>query len=150
MFGLTPYSRKNEELLRKNGILNFRNVFDDFFNEPFLSTFFEAGHPIRADIRETEKEYIVEAEIPGAKKEDIKLELRNDTLTVAVEHNEQVNEEKENYLRKERRYGSYSRSFYVENVKNEDVTAKYDNGVLTIKLPKTEDRGKDRNRIEIQ
>lgn len=150
MFGLTPYNRKNEEQLRKNGILSFRNAFDDFFNEPLLSTFFETRHPIRADIRETEKEYIVEAEMPGANKEDIKLDLRNDTLTIAVEHNEQVNEEKENYLRKERRFGSYSRSFYVENVKNEDVTAKYDNGVLTIKLPKTEDRSKDKHKIEIQ
>lgn len=150
MFGLTPYNRKNEDQLRKNGFLSLRSMFDDFFSEPGFSTFLEAGNSMRADIRESEKEYIVEAEIPGARKEDIKLDLRDNTLTVAVTHDEQINEEKENYLRKERRFGSYSRSFYVENVKNEDVTAKYDNGVLTIKLPKTEDRNKDKHRIEIQ
>ena len=150
MFGLTPYNRKNVDQLRKNGFLTLRSAFDDFFSDPIFSTFFETGNSMRADIRETEKEYIVEAEIPGARKEDIKLDLRDDTLTVAVVHDEQVNEEKENYLRKERRFGSYSRSFYVENVKNEDVTAKYDNGVLTIKLPKTEDRNKDKHKIEIQ
>lgn len=150
MFGLTPYNKKNGDLFRKNDFLTMRSVFDDFFRDPFMSGFFESGNSMRADIRETEKEYIVEAEIPGAKKEDIKLSLKDDTLTIAVEQNETTEEKRENYLRKERRYGSYSRSFYVEGVKNEEVAAKYDNGVLTIHLPKTEDRNKNRHQIDIQ
>lgn len=68
MFGLTPYNRRNDNQLRRNGFQDLRNVFDDFFSDTFSSAFFEAGHPIRADIRENEKEYIVEAEIPGARK----------------------------------------------------------------------------------
>lgn len=150
MFGLTPYNRKNSGLVSRDGFPDFRNVFDDFFNDSFLPGFFTAGHPIKADIRETEKEYVIDAEIPGVKKEDIKLELRDDTLVIAVERNEQVNEERENYIRKERRYGSYSRCFYVENVRNEDVAAKYNDGILTVTLPKSAETREKEHRIEIQ
>jgi HSP20 family protein len=150
MFGLTPYNRKATGIVGKNDIWDLRSVFDDFFSDSFMPTFIKAGNPIRADIRETEKEYIVDAEIPGVKKEDIKLDLRDDILTISVEQNEQVNEERDNYIRKERRYGSFSRSFCVENAKNEAVTAKYNNGILTITLPKQEPGKERKHRIEIQ
>lgn len=150
MFGLTPYNRRNNDLTTRNGMFDFRNIFDDFFNDSFIPGFFTSANQMKADIRETEKEYVIDAEIPGAKKEDIKLELRDDTLTIAVEHNEQVNEEKENYIRKERRYGSYSRCFYVENVRNEDVAAKYNDGILTVTLPKSKEVRENHHRIEIQ
>lgn len=150
MFGLTPYNRKNNGLVRKNNIWDLRNVFEDFFNDSFSPGFYSAGNPVKADIRETEKEYIIDAEIPGIKKEDIKLDLKDDTLTIAVEHNEEVKEDSENYIRRERKYGSFSRSFYVENVKQDEVSAKYDNGILTIKLPKDDNKKSGGNRIEIQ
>lgn len=150
MFGLTPYNRRNNGVARRNDTFDLRSVFEDFFSDPFFSGFNLASHPIRADIRETDREYIIEAEIPGVKKEDIKLDLRDDTLTISVENRVETNEERENYIRKERRYGSYSRSFYVENVKHEDATAKYNDGILTITLPKMEE-GKIRKRnIDIQ
>ena len=150
MFGLTPYNRRTNELTTRNGMLDFRNIFDDFFSDSFLPGFITVSNQMKADIRENEKEYVIEAEIPGAKKEDIKLELRDDTLTIGVEHSEQTNEEKENYIRKERRYGSYSRSFYVENVRNEDVAAKYNDGILTVTLPKSKEAKEKHHRIEIQ
>ncbi|MCX7842071.1 MAG: Hsp20/alpha crystallin family protein [Clostridia bacterium] len=151
MFGLTPFnSRKQNGLVRKNDIFDLRSVFDEFFNDSFFPGFFPSEASMRADIRETEKEYIVEVEIPGAKKEEVKLELRDDVLTVAVERNEEISDERENYIRKERRFGSYSRSFYVENVKNEAVTARYENGVLSVILPKQEGAKRKEHRIEIQ
>jgi HSP20 family protein len=150
MFGLTPYNRKNNDISRRNDIWDLRNVFNDFLNEPFFTGFAGTANPIRADIKENEKEYVVDAELPGVKKEDIKLDLRDDVLTISVEHNEQVNEERENYIRRERRVGSFSRSFVVENVRNEAVTAKYNNGILTITLPKEEGRKDNRHLIEIQ
>lgn len=150
MFGLTPYSRRGNGIARRGGFFDLTKVFDDFFNEPFVSGFFPAVQPIRADIRETEKEYIIDAEIPGVRKEDIKIDLRDDNLTIFVEHNEELNEERENYIRRERRYGSFSRSFYVENVKHEGVTAKYNNGVLTINLPKEKEGNRKSHRIDIQ
>jgi len=109
-----------------------------------------AGNPMKTDIRETEKEYIVEAELPGVDKKDIKIDLKDDVLTISVEQSKEINEEKENYIRRERQYGSYCRSFYVDNVDNEKVTAKYDNGVLFVTLPKAKETKDKKSRIEIQ
>ena len=70
-------------------------------------------------------------------------------LTIGVEHNEQIDEKRENYIRKERRYGSYCRSFSVDGVKQENVKAKYSGGVLTVHLPKTEEEKPKTHRIDI-
>lgn len=148
MFGLTPYRRGNE-LARRYDPWDLRGLFNDFFSDSFLPGF-ASFNPIKADIKETDREFVIEAEIPGAKKEDIKLDLRDDTLTIAVERNEQVNEERDNYIRRERRYGSYSRSFYLDNVNRDGIKARYDNGVLTVTLPKSEDRKNKSHKIEIQ
>lgn len=150
MFGLTPFNnRKQNGIVRKNDIWDLRSVFDDFFNES-VSGFLTTAHPIKADVRETEKEYIIDAEIPGVKKEDVKLEFRDNQLTILVEQNHQINEENDNYIRKERRYGSFSRSFYVENVKHEGVAAKYNDGILSITLQKEETAKNNNYQINIQ
>lgn len=148
MFGLVPFSRKNGMSVR-NDFLDLNSLFDNFFNDSFTTGFFQASHPIKADIRETEKEYIIEADMPGVKKEDIRLELRDGVLTVGVEHSDETEEKRENYIRKERRYGSYCRSFQVDGVKQEDVTAAYNDGVLTVNLPKTEKTKPRTHRIDI-
>ncbi len=150
MFGLTPYNRKSNGLRRRNDFFNAMGFFDEFFNDSQFPAVFASKNGIRADIKETEKEYVVEAEIPGVKKEDIKLELKNDVLTISAEQNEEINEEKDNYIRRERRYGSFARSFYVDNVKNEGVTAKYEDGVLKITLPKADTPKEENKRIEIE
>lgn len=150
MFGLTPWNRKGNEIARRSDPFDLRSVFDNFFDDAFLPSVFASAHPIKTDIRETEKEYVVEAEIPGASKEDIKLDLRDDMLTISVERNEQVNEENDRFIRRERRFGSYSRSFYVENVKHEGVTAKYENGILKVTLPKAEEGRERKHTIDIQ
>lgn len=150
MFALTPFNRRNNGVARRNDVWDLRGLLDDFFNDSFMPVFYSAGHPMKADIRETEKEFVVEAEIPGVRKEDIKLDLKDDVLTIGVEHNEETNEERDNYIRKERRYGSFSRSFYVEGIKNEGVSAKYDNGILTVTLPKHEGPKDNKRKIEIQ
>lgn len=148
MFGLTPYNRRNnKDVVRKNS--DIESIFDGFFNDSFFPAFFGESS-IRADMIDNEKEYVIKAEIPGVNKEDIKLDLRDDILTISVEHNEQANEERENYIRRERRFGSFSRSFYVDNARNEDVKAKFENGVLTINLPKYEGENKKTHRIDIQ
>ena len=150
MFNLVPFNKSRGGLARNDDFMSLSRVFDDFFNDSFFPTMGFDRHPIKADIRETDKEYVIDAEIPGVKKEDIKLDLRDDVLSISVEHKEEDKEERKGYIRKERRYGAFSRSFYVENVKHEDVKAKYDNGVLTITLPK-EKEGKDNSRkIDIQ
>lgn len=150
MFGMVPFNRRNSGMARRGDFTDVKSIFDDFFSDAFIPGVFSGNHPMRADIRETEKEYVIEAEIPGVRKEDIKLDLRDDVLTIAVEHNEEINEERDKFIRKERRFGSYSRSFYVDNVANEAVTARYNNGVLTVTLPKQEGEKSRRHNIEIQ
>lgn len=154
MFGMIPYGRRRGGITPRDDFWDrdIEDMFDGFFNDSFMTPFFGPMryNPIKADIRENEKEYIIDAELPGVDKKDIKIQLKDDILTIAVERNEQINEERENYIRRERRFGSYSRSFRVENVKNEGVKAKFNNGVLTIRLPKNENQiGRGYN-IEIQ
>lgn len=149
MFGLTPFNRRENGLMRRDP-WGIRSIFEDFFDDVFFPGFFPAGNPIRADIRETDKEYIIEAEVPGARKEDIRIDLKDDVLTISVQRNEVINEERENYIRRERRYGTCSRSFYVDNIRPDDVKAKYNDGILTIILPKAESRKSSGRRIDIQ
>lgn len=144
MFGIVPF-RNNK--IQRGGLSDIESMFNDFFNDSFIG--FSGINSIRADVKETEKEFIIDAEIPGVNKEDIKLDLRDDRLTISVEKSEESNEERDNYIRKERRYGSTSRSFFVDNVNHEAVTAKYENGILSIVLPKSEVK-KSSNRIDIQ
>jgi len=151
MFGLTPYNRRNSGISSRGDVWDVsRSFFEDFFNDPFFREGFIPATGIKADIRENDKEYVLDIEIPGVKKEDIKLELRDDVLTVSVDRNEEINEEGSNYIRRERRYGSLSRSFYVENIRPEDVKAKYTNGVLTVTLPKDKTAKRNTHRIDIQ
>ena len=153
MFGLTPFRRNHNLIGKRDGLSPWSDIdraFEQFFNDSFLSPFFHQGGSMKVDIKETDKEYIVEAEIPGVDKKDIQLELHDDLLTIQVQRNEQLDVEKDNYIRKERRSSSMRRSFYVENVKQEDVTAKYENGILSIVLPKREPGIKKGKSIDIQ
>jgi len=151
MFELAPFGRRNSHLTKRDEVWDLRNFLDSFFNDSFFPVFFQSGQNfMRADVRENDKEYIVDVDLPGVKKEDIKLDLKDDVLTISVEHKEETKEERERYLRRERRYGSYSRSFYVEGVKHEDVKAKYSDGILTITLPKVETQKDNRRNIKIE
>ncbi len=150
MFGMIPFNRRNNEITTRNDMFDLNNFFDDFFSDSFMPAVFTPTHAIKADVRETDKEYIVEADMPGVKKEDIKLDLRDGVLTIGVEHNEQKDEKRDNYIRKERRYGSYCRSFRVDGIDQEKVSAKYSDGVLTVNLPKQEEAKPESHRIDIQ
>jgi HSP20 family protein len=149
MFGLIPYGRKNTLVGRSGDLWNVDRVFDNFFRDPFFSTPAVAGGQIRTDIRETDKEYIFEAELPGVRKEDIFLEIKDDVLTFGVDQNQETEEDRDGYLCRERRCGSVRRSFRVDKVAEADVKASYTDGVLRIVLPKTEVVDTTR-RIEIQ
>ncbi|MGE4283908.1 MAG: Hsp20/alpha crystallin family protein [Clostridia bacterium] len=143
MFDLVPFKKRHGDLM--NSFFG-KDVMDSFFSNDF---FVSSASGIRADIKENEKEYIVEAELPGVSKEFIEIELRDDYLTISANHNQEINEEKENYIRKERRTGRISRSFYVESVRNEDVKATFNNGILKLVLPKSAEIKKNSYKINI-
>ncbi|NMB08970.1 MAG: Hsp20/alpha crystallin family protein [Tissierellia bacterium] len=146
MFGIRPVRG-----WRRNTPREFRWDFDQIFDSMFEDiNHISSYHPLRVDVKEKDKEYLLEVEIPGVDKEDIYLEIKDDILNISVERKEEINEEKENYIRRERRYGSFRRSFYVDNVDQEKIKAKFKNGVLKIKLPKKESTSPKENRIPIE
>lgn len=138
MTALTPFER------------NF-NVFDPFKN---FDSFF-AGKPfagIKTDIKDNGDAYELSAELPGFNKEDIKIDIDGDMLTISAEHSDSSEEKGEDnkYIRRERFYGSFSRSFDISAVNADAVSAKYENGVLTLDMPKKSPEAPTAKRLEIQ
>ena len=89
------------------------------------------------DVRESDKELVIEAELPGINEKDISLDLQNGVLTIRGEKKHEHDEEKENYRVMERRYGSFQRSLRLPDTVDEDkVAASFDNGVLKVRIPK--------------
>ena len=128
------------------------NLFDDFFSDPFEMMMPQSRNPLygkhaknlmKTDVRETENSFEVDMDLPGFKKDEVNLELKDGYLTVsadrALDKDKKDNEGR--YIRQERWSGSCSRSFYVgDTVKPEDVHAKFENGILQIALPKQEQK----------
>ena len=130
MSGLIPFNKKNSLLDTDYGDLN--NMVDDFFsgNWPIRRNF--ERDTFKLDVQEKENEYFIEAELPGVKKDEIDLELNEGRLTISIKREEKIDEEKKNYIHKERRYRSMSRSVYLADANSEGVKASLDNGVLSI------------------
>lgn len=134
---LVPFERRRD----------VQSFFDKMFGDDFAFPSITTG--IKVDVKENEREYIVEAEVPGVDKDEINIDYNNNYLTISVERKEEVHEDRENYIRKERKLGKTSRSFYVENVIEDQIQARYNNGILRIVLPKSEEYHR-RTRIDIQ
>lgn len=117
------------------------NLFDDMFRDPFFSRPFEnaTSQIMKKDIHEKDGNYMIEMELPGYAKEDIKADLKDGYLTISAVRNETKEEKdaKGNCVRKERYTGSCNRSFYVgDRVTQEDIKAAFKDGVLALQVPK--------------
>ena len=116
------------------------NLLDDFFDFPFGSNYTATDSSLmKTDIKEMENGYEVTMNLPGVKKEDVKAELKDGYLTISASSNSNKDEKDEEgrYIRRERYSGSCSRSFYVgDAVTQEDIKAKFENGTLTLDIPK--------------
>jgi len=120
--------------------LSFRNefdrLFDSFFNTDDEETSLAAFSPA-VDIKEKEKEYLISVELPGIKKEDIKMNVRDNQLTVSGEKVQEKKSDSDHYHRTERVYGSFQRSFRLpETADQENISAEFKDGVLNITIPK--------------
>ena len=103
----------------------------------------EAANLMRTDVKDTASAYEIEIELPGVKKENVKAELKNGYLTITASTGSNKEEKQENgtYIRRERYVGICSRSFYVgDEMKQEDIKAKFEDGVLKITVPKKEEK----------
>ena len=129
MAGLVPFNRHSN--LANNGFEDFYYLLDDFFTPRSMerSTF-------KIDVQEEDKQYVIEAELPGVKKEELGLDLDDGRLTISVNHEESVDDKQKNFLHRERRATSMSRAIYLADADAEGVKAKLDNGVLTVTVQK--------------
>lgn len=138
MFDLIPFEHKN----------NLWNPFADFERSFFGDL--EREFPCKTDILDKGDHYLIKADMPGYHKEDIHIDLNGDCMTISAEHKEENEERRDDFLRRERRYGSLSRSFNVTGVDIEHIEASYQNGVLELKLPKLAEPVPASRQIEIK
>ena len=140
MFGMIPFDRHDSSL------------FDmlDNFERNFFGSSNNTASSFRTDIRDEGDKFVLEAELPGFKKEDIKLDLKDGILTISAQHSQESEEKQNSYIRRERRDGSFSRSFDVSGIQEDHITAAYNNGVLELTLPKAQPVVPAARQIDIQ
>ena len=119
--------------------------FDNFFNDFFEGEFKPGRMPLNtnvpaANVKEMDDSFHIELAAHGMSKKDFKIELEDDVLSIRAEHKEESEEKKERYTKREFNYSSFIRSFRLpEHVKSDKIKAKYDNGILTLDIPKAEE-----------
>lgn len=142
MFELMPFGYRRVSAY--NPFRDFEEMSRSFWDDSNVSAF-------RTDITEKDGNYVLEADLPGFKKEDISVDIDKDCLTITAEHKSEEKEENaDSYIRRERYYGSYTRSFNVKGIDTEAITAAYNDGVLTLTMPKKEPEVPAARRLEIQ
>jgi HSP20 family protein len=141
-------------LMRSTRMPSLRSMMEDFWNTE--NVFGRAMNGDKGDlpavnIKETEKNFDIEVAAPGFQKQDFKVDIDNGLLTISAENKNEKEESKENFTRKEFSYSSFTRSFTLpENVRQEDIKAKYDNGLLRLTLQKTEQPQIQKKMISIE
>ncbi len=140
-------------LIPRSSMFDIDKFFDDFYaplrqETASMGDFFAP----RVDIRDQEDHYEITAELPGVKKEDLNITLDDGVLTIEAETRQEDKEEKEGrVIRQERRYGKYSRSFSLGgSVREEDINAEFENGVLKVTAPKVTPAVPEKKRIEVK
>ncbi len=125
-----------------------RNYFGDIFDD-FMPPKKEDN--MKCDIYEKDGDYHIDMDVPGFGKDEIKIEAKKDYLTITAEKSSEVNDEDKdkNYIHRERSYGKYQRSFYLHDLDSDKVEAEFNNGVLSIIVPKKEET-EDKKYIEIK
>lgn len=146
MFEIIPF-RKNHGLTRGDDF--FSPFLKNFFDDDFLSLMNDTQGGFKVDLKETDENYLVEADLPGIKKDAIDIDYSNNYLVISAKREDSVEEKKENYVRRERHYGEFKRSFYIDNVDENKIDASFSDGVLKITLPKLNKGNNKRRKIDI-
>ncbi|SDN79708.1 Hsp20/alpha crystallin family protein [Alkalicoccus daliensis] len=142
MADLQPRKR-NRELFP-----DFTSPFGSLFNEGFSAPF-ENFNKLKIDIRDEGDRYFVEAELPGFKKEDIDVEYKEPQLTIRAKREQKEESDGKSYVYQERSYGEFVRTFQMRNVKDEDIEAIFEDGVLQLEVPKDDTGRADGRKIDI-
>ena len=126
---------------------------DDVFDDFMFPTMKDDFGKMKCDIYEKDGAYHLEMDVPGFDKKDVQIEIDdNDYLTITAEKSSENNEEDDdkNYIRKERNYGKYQRSFYVGGIDKDNIQANFENGILKVSMPKKEEEKSSKKTIEIK
>ena len=131
MMFMTPYTRRHTDMGSFNPFRDLAELERSFFGEDSLAAF-------RTDIQDTGDAYVLEADLPGFQKDDINIDVGDDYVTISAErHSDFEDKDKQgNYVRCERSYGAYSRSFSTAGIDMDNMKASFDNGVLRLTMPK--------------
>lgn len=148
MYTMIPFNRRhNVSRQMRNSLLDDR-FFRSFFD---VGDFFGAANGFRVDVKDKENAYELEAELPGVAEDQIDVTVNEDVLTISANVNEEKKEEKDSYVYSERRMGRMARSFSLEGIDQDKITAAYANGVLTLNLPKEEPQApKSQRKIAVE
>lgn len=126
-------------------------LFDDFFDDPFFNSKKERKNELmimQTDIQDKDGKYLISVDLPGYDKENIDVELENGYLTISANTVKENTVDEEGYIKRERYSGNCRRTFYVgENVSEDDIKAKFENGTLKISVPKEEETKKDKKKL---
>lgn len=133
MFDLVPSGKRRDDAF---GVL--AKSLNEVFNDDFFAPMKSSTMSFRTDIRESEQAYLIEAELPGFKKEEIDIDYASPYLTIKAVRSEGDNEENKDHqvVRRERRYGEYVRRFYVQDIAEDEIRASLKDGLLTLSVPK--------------
>ncbi len=145
MFGLMPYTNRNHSVSSYNPFAEMDDLEKAFFGNHSVAEF-------KTDIRDNGDSYTLEADLPGFSKDDIKVDAENGYLTISAERHSETEEKeggKNHYVRRERSFGSFSRSFDISEIDEDAIKAKFENGVLTLDLPKRKVQAPTAKRISI-
>jgi HSP20 family protein len=130
---LIKFSQPGRDIVGKR----FSDIMDEFFNDAISTR--QSSFAPSIDISETEKQYIIDVEVPGIDKKDIELNVDNNTLTISGERKFEKEEDGKQFHRVESHYGTFSRSFTLpDNANTESINATYSNGILNITVDKSE------------
>ena len=144
MFELIPFDRSFRRMANFDPFRDMDSMERSFFgNANIVSSF-------RTDVNDTGNAFVLECELPGFNKEDINIDIENDCLTISVERRLDNEDKKKNLVKRERFYGSFSRSFDVSGINVENIDAEYTDGVLNITLPKKAAEVPASRRLEIR
>ena len=145
MFELIPFDRRGRNISVYDPFRAFEELERSFFGNTT-----NAVSAFRTDVTDTGDAFKLEAELPGFNKDDIKIDVENDCLTISAERKLDTEDKKSNFIKRERFYGSYSRSFDVSGINVDGIEAAYNDGVLTLNMPKKVETVPASRRLEIK
>jgi HSP20 family protein len=141
MFNLVPFESRSGSIF---------DAFDRMLNSSFFGEFGAECAPCRTDILDEGDKFVLKADLPGFKKEDINISMEGDRLQLSAEHREESGGDQKNYVRRERRYSAFSRSFDLQGIDTGKISASYQDGVLNLELPKLPEAKPDSHTIEVK